>query len=74
MDAGLVGALIGIGVMGCGILTVVCYEKGRQLKQAWLRKYQSWKQANQPLLPTVKQNPVLVKRAQFQMKELLQTK
>jgi hypothetical protein len=60
MDAGLVGALIGIGVMGCGALVVLCYEKGSELKRLW----------NQARVPVVKQrSPV----HHFQMKELLQT-
>lgn len=73
MDAGLTGALIGVGVMACLALTVVLNEKGRQIIEKCQRALTKYKQQNQPLLPVIKQNPILLRThsKQFQMKELL---
>lgn len=67
MDAGVTGAVIGISIMGCLLLTVFCYEK----IGPWSI---SWKQQRQPLLPVVVlQNPIGL-RKHFQMKQLVQKK
>lgn len=75
MDAGLTGGLIGIGVMGCGVLTILCYEKATPWCKSIKRKISSYRQQRQPLLKVTNTNPLLVTRSkQFQMKQLLQKK
>lgn len=75
MDAGLTGALIGIGVMSCLALTAVLNEKGSRFLERCkhtLKEYRQQKQ-RQPLLPLTRDNPILVRipSKQFQMKDLL---
>jgi hypothetical protein len=71
MDAGLIGGLIGLGIMVCGVSTAVLYDKGGRLMRGCQQRIDQWKQPRQPLLPVGKENPLVVKRTQFQMKELL---
>jgi hypothetical protein len=74
MDPATTGALIGIGILVCGVCTPILNDKGTKLVEAFKKRYQNWKQQRQPLLFVVKENPVLVRLSskQFQMKELLQ--
>jgi hypothetical protein len=73
MDAGLLGALIGVGVMACLGLAAVLNEKGRKIVEKCQRVVKNYKQQKQPLLLVTSQNPVLVRVSskQFKMKELL---
>lgn len=76
MDSAILGALIGIGVMGCLALTTVFYEKGAEWKERLLRKWRERRHLHAPLLPVVKENPVLIRSTskQFQLRELLPLK
>jgi hypothetical protein len=76
MDAGLIGGLIGLGVMVCGVGTAVCYDKGGKVLAYFKRKYTAYRQSRQPLLPVRKTNPVLVRTSsnQWKMKELVAKK
>ena len=73
MDPAGTGALIGISVMVCAGLIIVCNDKGTQLMEKCKKRYQTFKQQQQPLLPVVKENPVLVRSTskQFQMKDII---
>ena len=68
MDAGVTGALIGVGIMSCLGLVTVLNDKGRRCLERWKQQNQ-----RQPLLPVTRNNPVLVRiqSKQFQMKDLL---
>ena len=70
MDAGLIGGLIGVGIMGCGILTALCYNQGETLHRRWQR----YRQVRTPLLPVVVVNPVRRNPRQWKMKQLLASK
>lgn len=74
MDAAATGALIGIGMMGCLILTVFCYEKARPWSNYMKKRYTALKQQKQPLLPVIVVKNPIAERRQFQMKQLLQKK
>jgi len=76
MDAGLIGGLIGLGVMVCGVGTAVCYDKGGKVLASLKKRLATYQQTRQPLLPVTKPNPVLVRTSskQWKMKELVATK
>lgn len=73
MDPAGIGALIGIGVMICIVCSAVAHEKGSEYLNILKEKYQKYRHQRQPLLPVVKENPVLLRSnsKQFQMKEIL---
>ncbi len=73
MDAGLTGAVIGIGVMVCIVLVGVINEKGGKCIEQYKQKYAMYKLQKQPLLPVTSQNPLLVRTTskQFKMKDLV---
>ena len=76
MDPGGLGALIGISVMVFIVCVGVAREKGDECMAKLKKKYQTYKQQKQPLLPVTQTNPVLLRTPskQFQMKELLTSK
>ncbi len=76
MDPGGLGALIGISVMVFIVCIGVAREKGDECIAKLKKKYQTYKQQKQPLLPVTQTNPVLLRTSskQFQMKELLGSK
>ncbi len=76
MDPGGLGALIGISVMVFIVCVGVAREKGDECIAKLKKKYQTYKQQKQPLLPVTQTNPVLLRTPskQFQMKELLGSK
>jgi hypothetical protein len=65
MDAGLIGALIGVGFMACVAGAYFLHEYASAIKKRWKRSRQS-------LLPVVQQSPLLIRTVskQFQMKDL----
>ena len=73
MDPGGLGALIGISVMVFIVCVGVAREKGDECVAKLKKKYLTYKQQKQPLLPVTQTNPVLLwtPSKQFQMKELL---
>ena len=70
MDAGLVGGLIGIGLMACGVLTLACCAK----KEEVLRRWRNYRESRVPLLPVVVVNPVRRNLRHWRMKQLLRSK
>lgn len=70
MDAGLIGALIGVGVMVCISGSYILHEYASAIKKRWKRFFQQ--PQRQPLLPVAQQKPLLVRTVskQFQMKDL----
>ena len=76
MDPAGVGALLGFGIIGCLILSSVCYEKGRQWKEAFLKRWNSSRKLQTPLLPVTSSNPLLVRSnsKQWKVKETLPSK
>lgn len=74
MDAAATGALIGIGMMACLVVTVFCYEKARPWSIVLRKRYRARKQQQQPLLPVVVVKNRLITRRQFQVKHLFQKK
>jgi hypothetical protein len=73
MDSGGLGALIGIGIMACGVCTIVLREKGGEFVIRIQKKYTTYRQPKNSLLPITKNNPIVVSTSlkHFQMKELL---
>ena len=73
MDPGGLGALIGISVMIFVVCVSIAREKGDECIAKLKKKYTSYKQQKQPLLPVTQTNPVLFRTPskQFQMKELV---
>ncbi len=67
MDAAVTGALIGIGTMACVAVTIVFYDKSHSCLVRW-------KQQRQPLLSVQTQNPIVILRKHFRMKQLFQKK
>ncbi len=76
MDPAGLGALIGISVMACAVCVVFAREKGSEWVSKLKKRYQTYTQQKQPLLPVTKTNPILVRTQskQFQMKQLLSSK
>ena len=76
MDPGGLGALIGVSVMVFAVCVGIAREKGGDCIAKLKKKYTTYKQQKQPLLPVTQTNPVLLRTPskQFQMKELLGSK
>lgn len=75
MDAAVTGALIGIGMMGCLVCTVFCYEKAKPWSQTIREKYLTYRQQRQPLLPISQTNPLIVtQKKHFEMKKIITKK
>lgn len=71
MDAGLTGALIGIGVMGTCAFLALCESKIKPRIQRCIQRSKEAKQQTQSLLPVVRSNPVVVfQRSQSKVKNL----
>ncbi len=71
MDAAATGALIGIGIMLCGLATMVCNAKIQPYIDGWIQRYKQKRQQTKPLLPVVKSNPMIVgKRNHSKVKNL----
>jgi hypothetical protein len=67
MDAGAIGAFIGIGIMGCVLCTVCLYDNHKKIQRRFKRETQS-------LLPVVIAQNTILPRKQFQMRYLLHKK
>lgn len=71
MDPALIGSLIGMGILACLGVTVLIQDKGNACVESVKRKIARWNQQRRPLLPVEMRNPVLVRSAQWKMKQLL---
>lgn len=73
MDSAGVGALIGIGVMVCGVCSMVLYERKKAIENRWRRLW--FRRHGELLLPVRQQNPLLVRSyRRFEMKQILPPK
>ena len=74
IDAGLLGGLIGIGSMVFIVIGGCCYENRNRFMEWWKKR----RALHQPLLPIVKDNPVLVRSGsgskQWKINELVASK
>jgi len=73
MDPGVVGGLIGLGIMVCGVGSFSIYDRWERIKKKWKKLF--WKDP-QPLIPIKKENPILVRRVskQWKVKEIIVSK
>lgn len=71
MDAGGIGAIIGIGIMVCLVGTACICDNRAKIKKRLNRFWEPQKAQTQPLLPlVVVKNPILAKK-QFRMNRLV---
>jgi hypothetical protein len=73
MDPGVVGGLIGLGIMVCGVGSFSIYDRWEPIKKKWKNLF--CKDA-QPPIPIKKENPILVRRVskQWKVKEIIVSK